>query len=78
MRAEIPLTESLCRKALRREKNYKLTDGDGLYLLVQANGMRYWRMNYREGGSSAPPFSVPTRRYRCMTPGFGPSTFVVS
>lgn len=53
----MPLTESLCRKALARKKNYKLTDRDGLYLLIQTDWMRYWRMD-------APPFSVPAQRYR--------------
>ncbi|WP_245573470.1 tyrosine-type recombinase/integrase [Marinimicrobium agarilyticum] len=28
-------------------KAYKLTDGNGLYLLVQANGTKCWRYNYR-------------------------------
>jgi len=31
-------------------KPYKLTDSDGLYLLVAPSGARYWRMNYRHLG----------------------------
>lgn len=31
-------------------KAYKLTDGNGLYLLVQANGTRCWRFDYRFAG----------------------------
>jgi integrase len=31
------------------EKPYKLTDADGLYLVVQPNGSKLWRMNYRHG-----------------------------
>ncbi len=30
-----------------RDKPYKLTDGDGLHLLVLPTGGRYWRVNYR-------------------------------
>ena len=29
------------------EKPYKLTDGDGMYLLVDTKGGRYWRLDYR-------------------------------
>ena len=30
-----------------KAKPYKLTDGGGLYLLVNADGAKYWRMDYR-------------------------------
>lgn len=33
-----------------KEKPYKLSDGGGLYLLVNPNGSRYWRMKYRVSG----------------------------
>ena len=33
-----------------KEKTYKLSDGGGLYLQVEPNGSRYWRMKYRFGG----------------------------
>lgn len=33
-----------------KEKAYKLADGGGLFLLVNPNGSRYWRMKYRIGG----------------------------
>lgn len=46
----MPLSEAACRNAKPRDRAYKLTDGDGLYLLVQPNGSRLWRMNYRFGG----------------------------
>lgn len=32
------------------DKQRKLTDGEGLYLLVHPNGSKYWRLNYRFGG----------------------------
>lgn len=41
------LTDLAVRKAMPREKPYKMSDGGGLYLLVTATGNRYWRMDYR-------------------------------
>jgi hypothetical protein len=32
------------------DKPYKLSDGGGLYLLVNPNGARYWRLKYRVAG----------------------------
>ena len=31
-------------------KDYKLSDGEGMYLLVKANGSKYWRLKYRIQG----------------------------
>ncbi|MGA1808927.1 MULTISPECIES: tyrosine-type recombinase/integrase [Sphingobium] len=44
------LTANAVKHARPREKDYKLSDRDGLYLLVKTTGIRYWRMNYRFGG----------------------------
>ena len=33
-----------------KEKPYKLADGGGLYLQVNTNGSKYWRMKYRFAG----------------------------
>lgn len=33
-----------------KDKPYKLADGGGLYLLVNRNGARYWRLKYRVAG----------------------------
>ena len=44
------LTEMEVRKAKPTEKPYKLTDGGGLFLLVQVNGGKYWRLAYRFDG----------------------------
>ncbi|WP_033576370.1 tyrosine-type recombinase/integrase [Dickeya chrysanthemi] len=33
-----------------KDKPYKLADGGGLYLLVNTNGARYWRLKYRIAG----------------------------
>lgn len=38
------------KAAENRSKAYKLSDRDGLYLLVTPTGGRYWRMNYRHLG----------------------------
>ena len=42
------LTELACKKANAVGK--KLTDGNGMYLLVHKNGSKYWRMDYRFEG----------------------------
>jgi integrase len=43
------LKELEARYATKRAKDYKLTDGAGLYLLVRPNGSKLWRMKYRFG-----------------------------
>lgn len=44
------LTDIAARKAKGAEKPYKLGDSRGLFLHVQPNGSRLWRMKYRFGG----------------------------
>lgn len=41
------LTHTSCVQAKTQAKQQKLFDGGGLYLLVQADGYKYWRMAYR-------------------------------
>lgn len=41
------LTAVAIKAAKGRNKQYKLGDSGGLYLLVTPSGRRYWRMNYR-------------------------------
>jgi hypothetical protein len=36
--------------AKARDKQYKLTDGNGLHLLINPNGSKLWRLRYRFGG----------------------------
>ncbi len=43
----MPLTDVKVRTAKPLYEPYKLADGGGLYLLVNPNGSRYWRMKYR-------------------------------
>lgn len=40
------LTDKSCKAAKPKEKPYKLADGGGLYLFVQPDGARYWRLKY--------------------------------
>lgn len=42
----MPLTDTHLRNAKPKDKPYKLFDGDGLYLAVQPNGSKYWRLKY--------------------------------
>lgn len=44
------LTDTTIRKIKPAEKPQKLSDGGGLFLLVEPNGGKYWRLAYRFGG----------------------------
>ncbi len=44
------LTDIKVRTAKPTDKQYKLTDGSGMHLLVHPNGSKYWRLQYRFGG----------------------------
>uniref|UniRef100_C6E3Q0 Integrase family protein n=1 Tax=Geobacter sp. (strain M21) TaxID=443144 RepID=C6E3Q0_GEOSM len=46
----MPLTDVKVRTAKPGEKQVKLSDGDGMYLLVTPNGGKCWRLKYRFGG----------------------------
>lgn len=46
----MPLTDLALRNAKAGDKPIKLADGHGLYLLIQPNGAKYWRLKYRFGG----------------------------
>ncbi|EKN4695810.1 integrase arm-type DNA-binding domain-containing protein [Yersinia ruckeri] len=41
------LTDVKVRSAKTEDKPYKLTDSDGMHLLVHPNGSKYWRLRYR-------------------------------
>ena len=45
-----PLTDSQIKKATAQEKEYKLFDGGGLFLLVKTNGKKFWRRRYKIDG----------------------------
>ena len=40
------LSDLAARKAKPKDKAYKLTDGSGLYLHIQPNGSKLWRLKY--------------------------------
>lgn len=41
------LTDIMIRNAKSRDKQYKLSDSGGLYVLMHPNGAKYWRLKYR-------------------------------
>lgn len=45
------LTAVACRQAQPAEKPYKLCDAQGLYLLINPTGTKYWRYKYRWQGT---------------------------
>jgi integrase len=44
------LTNQEAKNAKPKDKQYKLSDSKGLYLLITTKGQKYWRMAYRFGG----------------------------
>jgi len=44
------LTDAKIKNAAPREKPYKLSDSQGLYIEVQPSGSKYWRLKYRFAG----------------------------
>lgn len=52
------LTNSTLKNAQPRAKAFRLSDGDGLYLLIHPNGSKYWQIRYRFAGKERPPLSL--------------------
>ena len=46
-RTTVPLTNTQIKSAKSKEKDYKLFDGGGLFLLVAKTGGKRWRLKYR-------------------------------
>ncbi|CCI74893.1 unnamed protein product [Klebsiella pneumoniae subsp. rhinoscleromatis SB3432] len=44
------LTDIKVRTVKPADKPFKLTDGEGMHLLVNPNGSKYWRLQYRFSG----------------------------
>ncbi|GGD84565.1 hypothetical protein GCM10011515_00370 [Tsuneonella deserti] len=44
------LTDLQLKQAAPRDKDWKLGDSGGLYILIRANGSKLWRMKYRQDG----------------------------
>ena len=49
-RTTVPLTATELKATKPKDKNYKLSDGGGLFLLVKPNGSKFWRLKYRFNG----------------------------
>ncbi|WP_312212529.1 Arm DNA-binding domain-containing protein [Pseudescherichia sp.] len=49
----MPLTDVEARTAKPREKEYKLTDGHGLYLLIKPTSSKRWYLKYRFEGKES-------------------------
>jgi hypothetical protein len=50
----MPLTDTALRNVKPTEKPFKLSDGGGLFLLVQPHGVKLWRLAYRFAGKQKP------------------------
>lgn len=46
----IMLTDDIIQNSPNKDKNYKLNDGKGLYILVPQVGNKRWRIKYRYNG----------------------------
>ena len=55
-RGTTALNNTQIEKAKPKEKEYTLSDGKGLYLLIKPNGAKLWRFNYYK------PFTNPKKR----------------
>lgn len=82
----MPLNARQVETAKPKDKEYKLTDERGLYLLVKPNGSKYWRLKYRIAGKEKklaigvyPDFSLADARLKrdearkMLTDGLDPS-----
>lgn len=49
-RATKKLTELELKKAEIKDKDYNLSDGDGLYFVIRKNGSKFFRLDFRYGG----------------------------
>lgn len=50
-RITTPLTDTKIKTTKPKDKDYTLSDGNGLYLLVKSIGTKVWRFNYYKPNS---------------------------
>ena len=50
MRPSNRLTELSIKQSKPKDKQYKITDGEGMYLRVYPNSSKYWQLQYRLDG----------------------------
>jgi hypothetical protein len=69
----IPLTEEQIIGLMPKERQYKVSDGHGLYLLVEPSGKKRWRMSFDLQGKentvafgSYPEISLADARQQCV------------
>lgn len=67
------MTDIQIRKLAPREKQYTVTDKNGLFLIVTPNGGKWWRVRYRYGGKKCviacgvyPEISLLEARKKCF------------
>lgn len=58
------LTDTAIRKSKPREKPYKVSDSQGLYLLVNPGGCKLWKVKYRINGVNENWSLAPTLKLR--------------
>ena len=51
-RLTTPLTDTQLKNLKPKDKKYKLSDGGGLFMQINPNGSKLWRLNYRIDGES--------------------------
>lgn len=68
----MPLTSTQAKHAKPKDKQYKLSDQKGMYLLITPKGSKYWRLKYRFAGKEKtlalgvyPEVSLAKARKRC-------------
>jgi len=69
----MPLTAIQVKQAKPRDRDYKLYDGRGLFVLIATNGSKYWRLKYRVEGKEKtlalgvyPDVSLADAREKCQ------------
>lgn len=69
----IPLTEEQIGALVPRERQYRVGDGHGLYLLVEPTGKKRWRMSFHLRGREStvafgnyPDMSLADARQQCI------------
>ncbi len=69
----MPPTDTECRTAKPKEKPYKLTDGNGLYLEVKPNGVKAWRYRFELNDGTGRKESVFAIGDYAIAPKGGPA-----
>lgn len=57
------LSDTKIKQLKPREKDFKESDEEGLYLLVKTTGSKLWRLKYRFGGKEKTTLLAVTPKY---------------